>query len=909
MEENKVQGWRRVGKITWKWFKRLTLIFISLLLILILLAWVFEDKIKRFALEKINSHLTTEIKVKEINFSFISRFPYASLVFDEVYIQDPPSVNKTSDTLLYARRIYLDFSIWDVLSGNYQVEHIGIEDADINLYIDEKGNENYHIWKTTESSGSDKFSFELEQVNLFRSEINYINKINRQDYSFLIREMKLSGKFNESTFNLITEASGEINYFKTGNLKLVKEKEFVLQNNLLIEQDKKKYTIQSGNLSLVDLNFTIKGSLTEEEKGTLCDLSVTGNKIQIKSLLSTFPTVFDDALDNYDTKGELQFSARINEYASKSETPLVKAEFGIVSGSLYEKTSGVTLNNLSLKGNYISTNEQGEAELQLNDLKGRFEDGNFSGKIALNNFNQPRIQANLNGDFNITTLHRFFRIKEFTEASGQLILSATIKCIFFQLEENENWDIEIQKAGGTAKVNGLNLKMEDHPTPIKDFSGNFILQDDNAIVENLHGYLGKSDITINGALKNLMPYILFKNEKLSIAADFSSDLLDFDDLFSSYSTQKSSDTIQSKLVFPADINFNLDASIQQLKYSSFSAKNISGNFKLIDKVFHAKNIKMNFAHGVCEGDVDIDGRSENELLVFTKVNLSDMNISEMFGLFKNFGQKVIDEKQIKGTLTASVDFTTSMDSYLKIDNNKIKSVADFSIKNGELIEIKSLKDITGYLKSENKLRIFIGAENIDDLERRLLHIKFDELTNVLEIKDGKVNIPDMEIVNSAMTIKLFGTHGFDETIDYHFNFRFLNLKADKSETEYGTIADDGTGMKIYIHMFGNINHPKFSWDGKERKADRKEYNKQEVLNTKAILKQEFGLFKKDTTLKVNNTPEEEVKFLFDWDKERPVEEEKQLEKKKKDNNIRLDKFKKKLGVKEEEQKEFIFENE
>jgi hypothetical protein len=79
---------------------------------------------------------------------------------------------------------------------------------------------------------------------------------------------------------------------------------------------------------------------------------------------------------------------------------------------------------------------------------------------------------------------------------------------------------------------------------------------------------------------------------------------------------------------------------------------------------------------------------------------------------------------------------------------------------------------------------------------------------------------------------------------------------------------------------------------------------------KAILQKEFGLFKKDTTLKVKETPEQEVKFLMEWDNgssttptdsEKAKEEDKQKkeEERKKKEKERMERMKKKLGVEEE----------
>lgn len=913
MEEIKPRTWITILKIIRKWFIRITLGFVSVLLILILLAYIFEDKIKRYALEKINAHLTTAIQVKEIDFTFIRHFPCASLEFKEVLIQDPPGLDKAQDTFLYAKKIYLDFSIWDVLSGNYDVSKVGMEQGVVNIYIDKQGNENYHIWKSSGQQGNDKFQFKLKEMLFHNTKLSYLSKINHQDYAFDVEKLRMSGNFTEKQFELKADSKMKIARMKSGNLHLLRDKKSRLKTTLIVDKEQSKVMLRQGDLQIENLNFTIDGSVSETEEGSDCDLAVTGNSIDIVSLLNTFPEVIGDDLKDYETEGELKFSSTVTGIASKTKSPVFDAVFSIEKGNLLEKQSSASIKNLRLQGSFSSHNSQGKPELNIKELSGEFQDGKFKGNLLLSDFNQPHISTTLRGDFNMKNLQQFFKLKEFESAGGLLAIGASLKCILTKTEENNNWDLDIQQAEGKVSVNKMTLKIKDHPVAYRDFSGKFILKNDNAVVEDLKGYMGKTDIALNGALQNLLPFVLLKGQKLNIAADFYSSLLDLDDLLSAYEGEaKEQDTTQNKLIFPEQINFNFDARIKQVKYNTFNAKNISGNFKLIDRVFTAKNIAMQFAGGNCEGELSLDGRNTEELLVQTSVELQSMSVSEMFRLFKDFGQEIVHDDQISGTLTAKVAFSAPMDAYLKIEDRKIVSVAEIKLEGGELNEIKYFKDIAQYLRTEKKLRLFIGENNIEDLEKRLLHIQFAELSNIIEVKDGKVIIPEMDIANSVMTIHVYGTHGFDEQVDYHFNFRFKELKADHSETEYGTIVDDGSGFKVYIHMFGNINDPQFSWDGKERKADRKEYNKQEVLNTKAILQKEFGLFKKDTTLKMKETPDEEVKFLLDWDNgEKSTQSEnsdKQKEKKKKDNNDRMNKLKKKLGVEEEKtQKEFEIE--
>ena len=95
---------------------------------------------------------------------------------------------------------------------------------------------------------------------------------------------------------------------------------------------------------------------------------------------------------------------------------------------------------------------------------------------------------------------------------------------------------------------------------------------------------------------------------------------------------------------------------------------------------------------------------------------------------------------------------------------------------------------------------------------------------------------------------------------------------------------------------------------------RKKAIKEEKQDLKSILKQEFGLFKKDSTIQTPDEEKTKTTFEVEWDEfdnEPDVTAEKETdkteEKKKKDKNKGLNKFLKKIGVEEVEKKKVEIE--
>ena len=133
-----------------KKLKIITIVLGAILTIFIIIGIIFstvyEDKVKIFILERINSSINTKIDVKNIEFSVFKKFPYATLEFQEVTAEEVTK-NTKKGTLFSAQSIYLQFNIIDVLNENYTIKKIQVENGMVNVKIDKQGKDNYHFIK------------------------------------------------------------------------------------------------------------------------------------------------------------------------------------------------------------------------------------------------------------------------------------------------------------------------------------------------------------------------------------------------------------------------------------------------------------------------------------------------------------------------------------------------------------------------------------------------------------------------------------------------------------------------------------------------------------------------------------------------------------------------------------------
>jgi hypothetical protein len=237
----------------------------------------------------------------------------------------------------------------------------------------------------------------------------------------------------------------------------------------------------------------------------------------------------------------------------------------------------------------------------------------------------------------------------------------------------------------------------------------------------------------------------------------------------------------------------------------------------------------------------------------------------MFDSFENFGQTSVTDKNLKGIATAKIQFASIISPELIVDMDKLFAGIDMTIENGELNNVESMKSLSRFIE-------------LKDLE----NVRFSTLKNQIEIKNQVVNIPKMEVKSNAINITASGTHTFNNEINYKIKLSLNELlskkakQAKKQNDEFGEVADDGLGRtNIFLSMTGTVDKPVIKYDSKSAIQNLKQDLKVEKQTLKTILKDEFGLFKKDSTFN-SKKPATDTKFIIKWEEADKKENKKEL---------------------------------
>ena len=817
------------------------------------IALVYENDVKSFFLVKLNQSLNTKVEIAEIELSIWRSFPDASLILHEVKVHHAKPY-QGAGYFLTANEISFRFSWFDFISKNYSAKRIDIKQGGLNILTSLKGEENFNILKQSSDSTSGAFEFSIEALDVYQIDVHINHEPSEFETVFLIDDAYVNGEFSKENYELGIESELVFDFLNSGTTRWISKKNIDLNCLLNVNNEQKLYEFTNGKIALAQLKFGIAGNIQLTNEAPLLNLNLNGIDLDIASFLSLLPDEYKKSLEDYDSEGTFYADVFISGAWGSNENPQVKGSFGIKDGDINYKPNDLLMKRVQVNGDFSN----GEAHslktsiLNLKQFAFELNGGIAEGELQMNNFDNVYIKSKFKAKLSLSDVADFFPQGKVSDLKGKAELDIDIEGALGKILMTDGILTEKLNANGFLKLENASFKITGDTLTYRNIDSRIRFSKYDVFVEEFSGFAGSTDYNANGSLINLFGYLFTTDQPLGIKAKVQSKKVNLDELFTN--SAEGADNDEYNLKISQRLNLKLNIRIDQLNFRKFKSSGIVGDISLRDKVFTAERLRFRTMDGLIELDGVIDGSAANQFKLTCHGNLKNVNINQLFLQCENFGQNVITEQNIMGKLDAKVDLSFPMDSTLSIDTKRLRSVCDITINDGRLISFEPL----------NNLSKFISIDELKD-------VRFSTLENTIEIENEKVIIPKMEIISSALNIFVSGKHGFDNMVDYHFQLTMSDLlskkakKAKKENEEFGIIADDGLGRtQLFISMSGPIDDPKISYDALGAKEKFKADIKNEKQTLKKVLKEELGLFKKDSTLN-DSKKKKEKKVIIEFD--------------------------------------------
>ena len=845
-----------------KWFKRIILLFIFITVLFIgavaVIGTQYKEEVVSFVKNELGKKLTREIKVGKIEYSLFSNFPNISvdLVNLETYSFKP------GDTpFLQLNKLHLVFDIIPLLQGEFELGEIILEEGQVNIIYGSNGVPNFNIIKKGLDSSSSESSFSIDILELKNVDVAYQNWKENQNYLVRFEECLVVPNSLIDSVDATMDFVGEIQSLKIGDFKSEQSIDLDGELKIWVNNDSLKFNY-SGQFASGDAVF--KGFIdfddTNEKWNIECDIL----NHNVADVLVILPSEYKDEVLN-SLRGNI--SANFKMIGEKKDNKFlpIQVDFNLSDGLFTVQKEH--FKEVNIKGTYFQPNIKSIdlSKVVINQYSIDYNGIVMRGYGEIKELKKPFISAKVQSSFNLNRLYNLVFKDAFRALSGDAVFDMDFSGRLIEFfANNSKKDLKDFKSQGNISFLNVVAQPSDFDYPISIEKGKLNFSNRDLLFDSFTGKILSSSFSMDGRIKNYLKTI-FEDEPLAFAADLKMDKMILEEFISDSTNTENSDY---QFNLPKSISLNTNLELGMFSFRKFVAHEVKGFMLLENQELSFHNLVMNTCDGSAYLNGSVNTGNSKKILYKCTSKFKNINAEKAFTQFENFGQDVLLQKHVKGTISLNTFLLAESDKQLNIFENKIYTETQLNIEKGELIYFEPLVELQDFLKEEFKLNF------------NLSHLIFETLENNIEIKNGVITIPEMAIRSSDINLDISGKHTFKQDIDYLLKIKhneiFKANKQNKIDVEFGVVENNDKTATLPLRMKGNIDDPKFSYDTKEKIKGIKIALKNEGKEIKRVFSDEFrGIFKSKKNKPTSSNSENDelnngsskTQTIITWDEE------------------------------------------
>jgi hypothetical protein len=353
----------------------------------------------------------------------------------------------------------------------------------------------------------------------------------------------------------------------------------------------------------------------------------------------------------------------------------------------------------------------------------------------------------------------------------------------------------------------------------------------DATIDSLRFRVNDNQVNISGKLKDLVPFALYKHDKVQAQLKMFSPTFDFGNfkspgtlrtlgLLPEKDEQRTSDVVKKAIAQKIEalienVDCNLAFNIQQMKYKQFTASKIQGNVTLEDNNLGLENVSLNNSNGVLKLNGAIRNISQPKGELAIQATIQNADVRKLFYSFENFKQKTLEEKNLMGELHADISFSSGFDDSYTLFPESMQGNFEIQLTNGRLIDFEPLTKVGKVVFKQ----------------RDFTNIEFADIRNSFELQGQDLRISRMEIASSVLNLFVEGIFSFNKETDLVIQLPLSNLSLKENKEiipeKMGENQDAGASVYLRARAANGQEKVKITYD--PFKKGLKELRKEDTL--------------------------------------------------------------------------------
>ncbi len=356
-----------------KFLKWTGISFLLLIVLIIVLPFIFKDKIIQTVKDEANKSLNAKVDFGDFDISLISSFPDFRFKIKDVKVVGVADFEK--DTLAYINELRLDINLMSVIKGEqYKIKEIVLNQPYIYGKVLSDGKANWDIAKADTSAvtpeavdtGATKFALALNKLEITNATIRYddatMSMVSRLDsFNFLMK-----GDFTQDIFQMeILSDISKLN-FSYGNVAYAKNMKVGMKINMEMDMPNFKFTFKENEFNLNELGLGLDGFISMPKEDIDMDIKFLCKQTEFKSLLSLVPAVYAKDFASIQTSGKLALNGHAKGTYNEKSLPGFGVHLEVKDAMFKYPSLPKSVNNIQI--NLDVNNPNGNPDATVIDL-------------------------------------------------------------------------------------------------------------------------------------------------------------------------------------------------------------------------------------------------------------------------------------------------------------------------------------------------------------------------------------------------------------------------------------------------------------------------------------------------------------------------------------------------------------
>ena len=509
---------RKRRHIFLKWTGRALLILLGLVALIVILFYVYRERIKEEALTYFNEMQPGELYIEKINLIPFLNFPRVSVKADGIsyYEKSLTEDSLYHEPILSLRDIYISLDIIDLIKGDINVTQARIEDGALHIerFIDSTTNIENAIGirfierrdRPETEKDTAHININLEKLQLSNLEVSMDDQLDGSHLKFHIHDVKSNFSYLQDQIETGLKFNIDLKSFTTHNFSLRKEWNIQFGSDVRFDRLNQKIYIDPSMVNLSNTMLEVWGvyTLPDYELGQRqhIDLNFRALNTGIELLNFVFRGVLNmDELEQIGD-GSIYLSGSVRGEIGE-ELPLIKLDckaddLGFNIKSIAKEVTDISFLAFASNGRKPDLSE---AVVLVKDFNMTYPQGKLEADVSFENMVTPKVSLEIDADLDLEGMDKMIETDLIRDLKGTLDLNGKINGSL-----NRSTGDFLEDAGSLIlSLNDLSFLLPEDS--VGSINGELFLQENQLGIRNMDIEVNEDHLNLSGILTNLLPYL------------------------------------------------------------------------------------------------------------------------------------------------------------------------------------------------------------------------------------------------------------------------------------------------------------------------------------------------------------------------------------------------------------------